>query len=148
MKTIITLSLLLIVSLSYSQHAIIEAGPSFLKNYSTGINAGASLLFSKTQSGIALGAEVYKSNDLPIGIPVFARGVITAKNGLVLNIQAGYMFMNKTYDDGTAKIGGLYSKFGAGYMVAKKIHLLVNFVGAQVEKEFNYGANIMIGVRI
>jgi len=147
MKKLFTLSLVLLTSLTYAQHVIIEAGPSFLKDYTPAINAGATFIFTKGKgSGAGIGAEVYKSSALPVGIPVFLRGVLISKTGFMLNLQAGYMFMSKEYDDGKAKLGGLYAKFGPGY-AGKRVHLLVNFVGAQVEDSFHPGGNIMLGVR-
>ena len=147
MKKLITLSLCLFSVLSYSQRVMIEAGPTFFKDYAVGINAGITGIIAKTAtSGVGIGAEVYKSADLPIGFPIFVRGVMVAKSGLILNLSAGYMIMNEEYDDGKLNYGGLYSKLGVGY-ATKHIYGLFQFNGATILKEFKPGISLSIGAR-
>ncbi len=142
MKKILTLSLLFIASLSFGQHVIIEAGPTFLKNYKPGINGGVTFLIK----GFGIGVEAYKIEGMPIGVPVFARGVMVLKNNVIINLQGGYMFMNQDYE-GKKLIGGTYAKAGIGYQY-KKVHVLANLTGIQISGSLNPGANIMLGIRI
>ena len=133
---------------SFAQRIMIEVGGLAVKNYTPGINAGiTALLAVKKGSGVGLGMEVYKTNDLPLSLAPFIRGVLQSPKGALLNMQVGYQFMSEQYDDGKLNLGGMFAKLGGGFITKSKIYGLVNVFAGQVASEVRPGLGFVVGVK-